>query len=272
MSTPLLFDSHAHYQDAKFDTLDGGRDALLAKIFSPASDICGVLNAATDLPSSRECIALAERYAPMYAAVGIHPQDCGGVEPSAAAIAAAMEELEALCRHPKVAAIGEIGLDYYWEENPPKEHQINIFEAQLALAEKLNLPVVIHDREAHGDTLEILLRHPHVRGVLHSYSGSREMAAELVKRGWYFSFSGVITFKNAVKPGEVLKSLPGDRILTETDCPYLAPVPMRGKVNSSAYMHFTAEKQAELLGMDYADFAVATVENTRRLFGIPKEI
>lgn len=261
-----LFDSHAHYQDEKFDTLPGGRDALLRKLLSPASDVCGILNAATDLPSSEECIVLAEKYPQIYAAVGVHPEDCGSVPPEG--IGETIERLSLLCRHPKAVAIGEIGLDYYREENPPRAHQRAIFEAQLDLAEREDLPVVVHDREAHGDTLEILLRHPRVRGVLHSFSGSREMAAELAKRGWYFSFSGVITFKNAVKPGEVLRSLPRDRILTETDCPYLAPVPMRGRINHSGYLHFTAEKQATLLSMEFEDFAALTLENTRRLFGI----
>lgn len=153
-----LFDSHAHYQDEKFDTLPGGRDALLRELLSPASDVCGILNAATDLPSSEECIALAEKYPQIYAAVGVHPEDCGSIPPEG--IGEAIERLSLLCRHPKAAAIGEIGLDYYREENPPRAHQRAIFEAQLALAEREDLPVVVHDREAHGDTLEILLRAP----------------------------------------------------------------------------------------------------------------
>lgn len=221
-----LFDSHAHYQDEKFDTLPGGRDALLRELLSPASDVCGILNAATDLPSSEECIALAEKYPQIYAAVGVHPEDCGSIPPEG--IGEAIERLSLLCRHPKAAAIGEIGLDYYREENPPRAHQRAIFEAQLDLAEREDLPVVVHDREAHGDTLEILLRHPHVRGVLHSFSGSREMAAELAKRGWYFSFSGVITFKNAVKPGRSSVPCPSTVSSPKPTAPILPPSPCGG--------------------------------------------
>lgn len=261
-----LFDCHAHYQDAKFAETDEGTEGILREVLSPESGVLGILNAATDLPSSAESVAFAERYPQMYAAVGIHPEDCGKYDLSE--LPRVMEALQKYCRHEKVIAVGEIGLDYYWEENPPREVQKQWFEAQLLLAEEEKLPVVIHDREAHGDTLEILRRHPGVRGMLHSYSGSAESAAELLKLGWYFSFSGVLTFKNARKPAEVLGSIPPERLLTETDCPYLAPVPMRGKLNRSDYMHYTLEKEAEILGMDAETLAAMTVRNAEVLFGI----
>ena len=167
-----------------------------------------------------------------------------------------------------VKAIGEIGYDFYWEDNPSPEVQKFYFERQMALAEKLSLPVIIHDREAHGATMDMILRYPGVIGVLHSYSGSVEMAKELVKRGWYISFSGVITYKNATRLAEVVPTIPSDRILVETDCPYLSPVPMRGKMNHSGYVKYTAAKAAELRGEGYEDFVNQTTENAKRLFGI----
>ncbi len=263
-----LVDCHAHYTDARFadPTFPRGREGLLEDIFA-AGEISAILDAGTDLPSSRASVALAARYERMYAAVGIHPEDCGSVTPQA--LPAALDELRQLARGEKVVAIGEIGLDYYRESNPPREWQKIVFEAQLDLAEELSLPVVVHDREAHGDTLALLSRHAGVRGLLHSFSGSREMARELLPLGWYFSFSGTLTFKNAVKPGETLHALPLERILTETDCPYLTPVPHRGQINHSGYLHYTAEKEAQLLGIPYEDFCAATIANARSLFGIP---
>ena len=263
-----LFDCHAHYQDEQFkEKFEGGVSAVLGEVLAPGSGVVGILNAATDLPSCEATLALARAYPGVYAAVGIHPEDCGKYDVSE--IPAVMEKLKSYCLDPKVLAIGEIGLDYYWEENPPRETQKAWFEAQLTLAEELDLPVVIHDREAHGDTYEAVLRHPRLRGMMHSYSGSGEIAKELLKRGWYLSFSGVITFKNAVKPAEVLKIVPPERLLTETDCPYLAPVPMRGKPNRSDYMHFTLEKEAEILGVDPGALAARTLRNAEALFGIP---
>ena len=259
-----LIDCHAHYQDARFaEEYAEGADGLLREIFRDGV-ICGIINAATDLPSCRQSLALSRAYPAVYAACGIHPEELSRYEDKD--IDAVMEELAGYLCDPKAVAVGEIGLDYYWESNPPRERQLRWFDAQLSLAERLDLPVVVHDRDAHGDTYEAILRHPRVRGMMHSYSGSKEIAAELLRRGWYLSFSGVITYKNAVKAVETLKIVPRDRLLTETDCPYLAPVPMRGKCNRSDYTRFTLEREAEILGADPEALAAATVENAMRLF------
>lgn len=255
-----LFDTHTHYDDEKFDALS--RDTLMASLFE--NEVAYMLGAAVNVTTSRFTIETAAKFPNYYAAVGIHPENCGEYDD----IDKALAQIEALAHADKVKAIGEIGLDYYWAENPPKEVQQAYFERQLALAEKLSLPVIVHDREAHGATIETLLRYPKVIGVLHSYSGSAEMARELVKRGWYISFSGVITYKNATRLAEIVPTIPRDRILVETDCPYLSPVPMRGKVNHSGYVKYTAAKAAELRGEDYGDFVKATTENAKKLFGI----
>ncbi len=258
-----LFDTHTHYDDEKFDTLGyPSREALIASLFE--SEVDYILGASVDLATSALQIDMASRFPGYYAAVGIHPENCGGFADAEGAI----REIEKLAAAPKVKAIGEIGLDYYWEDNPSREVQQYFFEEQLALAGRLGLPVIVHDREAHGATLETLLCHPDVTGVLHSFSGSVEMARELWRRGWYISFSGVITFKNASRLLEVVKAVPADRILVETDCPYLSPVPMRGKVNHSGYVKYTAARAAELRGEDYEAFVEMTTENAKRLLKI----
>ena len=218
----MIFDTHAHYDDKAFDA---DRDALLSAL--PAEGVALVVNPGCTVTSSRAAVALAERYPFVYAAVGIHPEDCGG------AAEADFASIRALAAHPKVVAIGEIGLDYYWEENPPKEEQQAVFRRQLALAQELDLPVIIHDREAHGDTLAIVREFPGLRGVFHCYSGSPEMAAELLKLGWYLGFDGPITYKNARRAPEVAALTPLDRILIETDAPYMAPEPYRGRRRDS---------------------------------------
>lgn len=255
-----LFDTHTHYDDEKFDP--DSRDTLLASLFR--EEVCLLVGAAINLASSRFTIATAAKYPGYYAAVGIHPENCGEYDDPEKALS----DLEALTRADKVVAIGEIGLDYYWDSNPPKEVQHFYFERQLALAQKLSLPVIVHDREAHGAVMDTLIRYPSVTGVMHSFSGSVEMAKELLKRGWYISFSGVITYKNATRLAEVVRTVPLDRILVETDCPYLTPVPMRGRINHSGYVKYTAAKAAELRGEDCEAFALATVENGKRVFGI----
>lgn len=255
---PQLFDSHAHYDDAKFD---GIRDRVLDEIFS--GDVKYILNAATNLNNSATSVALTEKYPGMYAACGIHPSDC--IDTSK--IGEALARLREFLKHPKVVAIGEIGLDNYWPE-PPAELQAKWFEAQLALAEETNMPVIIHDREAHGACMDAVLAHPSVCGVFHSFSGSAEMAKELLRRGWYISFSGTVTFKNAVKVLEAAAAVPMDRILSETDCPYLAPHPHRGKMNSSALMHLTVAKLAEIKGVEYEEMCLATQSNAKKLFRI----
>lgn len=258
------FDSHAHYDDEKFSPQE--RDTLLAGLF--ATHVAAILGAAVNLRSAAAQIELAERYPHFYAAVGIHPEniyDEGGLNET-------LDAMRPLLAHPKVKAIGEIGLDYYWESNPPREVQKQWLDAQLSLAEEVDLPVIIHDREAHGDIFDMLTAHPKVTGVLHSCSASAEMALQLVKKGWYISFSGVITYKNAARVAEVVKAIPSDRILVETDAPYLSPVPMRGKRNDSGNVAYTGIKAAELRGVDPEIFARQTIENTRKLFRIEEAL
>lgn len=252
-----LFDTHAHYTDEKF----GDPTELLKSLFSDS--ICGILCAGTDEATSIQSIELAKKYDKMYAAAGIHPHECS----AAGEINSALDRIIPLFSESKVKALGEIGLDYYYDFSD-RETQKKFFDAQLSLAEDYSLPIIIHDREAHGDVFDIVRAHPNVIGILHSYSGSAEQAKEYLRRGYYISFSGSLTFKNASKLLEAAKVVPQDRILVETDCPYLAPVPMRGKMNHSGYMHYTAEKAAELLGMDYDAFCETEVKNAKAIFGI----
>lgn len=252
-----LFDTHAHYTDER---LYGNFD-LLDAIFS--GDVGYIACVASDISDSKKCIELAEKYPNMYAAAGIHPHECENLTD----IYADMAAIEELARHEKVVAIGEIGLDYHYDKEW-EQKQKEYFEAQLDLAEKLDMPVIIHDRDAHGDVFDILRAHKKSRGIIHSCSESADTVKEYVKMGWYISFSGVITFKNASKILDAVKATPLDRILVETDCPYLSPVPMRGRDNSSAYLHFTAEKAAEVLGVEYDEFVRTSTENALRVYGI----
>lgn len=252
-----LFDTHAHYDDAAF-ALDVA--AVLSAL--PAAGIALVVNPGCDLESSRGAVALAEQNPHVYAAVGIHPENCAAI---AEADFAALREL---CGHRKVVAVGEIGLDYYWPENPPKEVQQAVFRRQLALAEELRLPVIVHDREAHGDCLAIVAEFPEVQGVFHCYSGSPELAETLLKRGWYLGFDGPITYKNARRAPEVAAITPLERILLETDSPYLSPVPCRGKRNDSRNLPYILEKLAEWKGLSPSELEQITFENGKRLFGL----
>lgn len=252
-----FFDTHAHYTDEKL----AGNFALTDELF--ASDICGIICVATDNDDAKKCIATAARYPHMYASAGIHPSECMRF-PS---LGDEIERLRLLCREKKVVAIGEIGLDYHYDFSE-KDVQLRFFEAQMKLAEELSMPVIIHDREAHADVFDMVRAHPSVRGVIHSYSGSAEMAREYIKRGWYLSFSGVVTFSNAAKTHEAAKATPLERLLIETDAPYLAPVPMRGKMNHSGYIRYTAEKIAELHDVDIETVARITEENAKKLFAI----
>lgn len=249
-----MFDSHAHYDDRAYDE---DREALFERMFSEER-LSGILTIGCSERSSREAIRLANKYPQVYAAVGFHPDHAEQVDVSV---------VESLLQEPKVVAIGEIGLDYYYE-TPARDVQQKAFRAQLELAEKTGYPVIIHDRDAHGDVLSIIKEYPSVTGVFHSYSGSVEMAEILLKMGWYISFSGVVTFKNARHALEVAKMVPDDRFLTETDCPYLTPVPFRGKRNDSGKMYFTVEKLAELRGVPFQTVEQQSEENARRLFGI----
>lgn len=252
----MYFDSHAHLDDTRFD---GDR----AEIFDTLKehDIGLVMNVGCDLPSSERSVALAERYPFVYAAVGSHPDDADHVD------GRLLDRYRALAAHPKVRAIGEIGLDYHYEDIP-RARQIIAFEEQLELAETLKKPVIVHEREAHGDATDIVRRHPDVRGVFHCFSGSKELALWLVERGWYIGFTGVLTFKNARKAVETAQVLPLDRILIETDCPYMAPEPYRGRRNDSRYVPLVAEKLAVLRGLTPEEAGSITTENARRLFGI----
>ena len=250
-----IFDTHAHYDDSRFD---GDRDAVLAAL--PEAGVELVLDPGCDLPSSRAAAALAERYGHVYAAAGIHPENCAGFQD------ADLAALRQLLAQPKVAAIGEIGLDYYWEENPPRDFQQMVFRKQLALAEELDLPVIVHDREAHGDSLSIIREFPAVTGVFHCFSGSPEMAEELLKRGWYLGFDGPITYKNARRAPEVAAITPLERMVVETDAPYLSPVPVRGRRNDSRSLPHVIAKLAEWKGVTPEEMTRITCENGKRLF------
>ena len=250
-----IFDTHAHYDDSRFD---GDRDAVLAAL--PEAGVELVLDPGCDLPSSRAAAALAERYGHVYAAAGIHPENCAGFQD------ADLAALRQLLAQPKVASIGEIGLDYYWAENPPRDFQQMVFRKQLALAEELDLPVIVHDREAHGDSLSIIREFPAVTGVFHCFSGSPEMAEELLKRGWYLGFDGPITYKNARRAPEVAAITPLERLVVETDAPYLSPVPVRGRRNDSRYLPHVIAKLAEWKGVTPEEMTRITCENGKRLF------
>lgn len=249
----LLFDTHAHYDDEAFDA---DRSAVLSAFDGL------IVDPGCTLDSSRAAVALAAEHPHVYAAVGIHPENCGDFVPQH------IDALRRLAAEPKVVAIGEIGLDYYWPENPPREFQQQVFRAQLELALTLGLPVIIHDREAHGDTLAIVKEYPALRGVFHCYSGSAEMARELLAMGWYLGFDGPVTYKNARKTVEVAQITPLDRMVIETDSPYLSPVPMRGKRNDSRNVVYIAEKLAEIRGISPEQIAAQTLANGKRLFGI----
>lgn len=253
----MYFDTHAHYDDAAFDA---DRDALLAAL--PESGISLVLDPGCDVASSRAALALAEKFPHVWAAAGLHPENCAGC--GQAELAAIRE----LAGRSKVVAIGEIGLDYHWDTNPPREFQQEIFRLQLALAAELSLPVIVHDRDAHGDCLAIIAEFPQVRGVFHCYSGSAEMAEVLLNRGWYLGFDGPVTYKNARKARETAQITPPERILLETDAPYLSPAPNRGKRNDSRNLAYIAQTLAAWKNMDPGELACVAMENGKRLFGI----
>lgn len=254
-----LIDSHAHLDGEKFAD---DRAAVVERAL--AAGVVKIITMGDSLESSARSVALTEEFESVYAAVGIHPEE---VEPMTAATD---DRLAAWAAQEKVVAIGEIGLDYYWEKDEEKRAlQRAIFVRQLDLARQLRLPVCIHDREAHGDMMKILKTEGRgLRGVLHCYSGSWEMAAELLKGDWYFGIDGPLTYKNAAKLPEIVQRLPAERILVETDSPYLSPMPFRGKRNEPAHVLYVAKKAAELRGESLEAFARATRENTRELYGI----
>jgi TatD DNase family protein len=253
-----MFDSHAHYDDKQFDE---DRDILISSLFEQG--VKGFLNASSDIASSYASLALAHKYENVYAAVGIHPHEAAEVSEDW------LNELDKISSDKKAVAIGEIGLDYHYDFSP-RDIQMKVFEAQMAFAEKKNMPVVIHDREAHGDTLAVIDKFPNVKGVLHSFSGSYEMAEYLVRKGWYISFSGSVTFKTAEKLRHAVTAVPIDRVMCETDAPYLTPVPLRGKRNDSVKMRHTVEKLAEIYGISFEEMAEICLNNAYTLFGIVK--
>ncbi len=256
MNERLLFDTHAHYDDAAFDA---DRASLLSRL--PSDGVRYVVNVGCDLASSRRAVELARQYDYIYAAVGIHPGNAEECTPGA------LEELRRLAAQPKVVAIGEIGLDYHYDA-PPRESQRAAFRAQMRLAEELGLPVSVHDRDAHAESLAVVREFPAVRGVFHCFSGSVETARELVSLGWYLGFTGVVTFKNAKKTASVAVDAPEDRILIETDCPYLAPEPHRGTRCDSSLLLHTGAKIAALRGMTDEALYRKTCENARRFYHI----
>ncbi len=254
----MLFDTHAHLDASAFDT---DRHELLAAL--PEKGLGLVMNPGCDHKSSLDVIALAEQYPYIYAAVGSHPDAADEVDE---ALCASYAEL---CqKHPKVKAIGEIGLDYHYEDIP-REIQQRAFRLQMELARNLDLPAIVHEREAHEDGLRIVDEFPTVGGVFHCYSGSAEMARDLVRRGWYIGFTGVLTFKNARKAIEVAASIPLERIVIETDCPYMAPDPFRGKRNDPGKLYRMAEKLAEIRGLRVEEVRRITMENGKRLYRLP---
>ncbi len=252
----MYFDTHAHYDDEAFD---GDRESLLESL--PGHGIDMVLNPGCNLKASETAVAFAGRYPHVWAAVGWHPQDADSFDDTSE------ERIRAWAKQPKVKAIGEIGLDFYYE-TPPRDIQKKVFLRQMELACELKLPVIIHDREAHAECMKVARSFPGVRGVFHCYSGSAEMAREIVALGWYLSFTGVVTFPNARRALEAIDACPADRIMLETDAPYLAPVPMRGKRNDSRTLPLIARAIAGRKGMGTEAFAKIAAENGKRFFGI----
>ncbi len=268
-------DTHAHYFDRRFADLEGGLDNLLNS-HAFRSVTRAVINVGTCPRTNALAVEQAARYPWMVAAVGIHPEDAQGLpdgealdpEDELIGLAAYLADKQALVED-KIVAIGEIGLDYHWEPMDKRLQQA-FFDGQMEIARDTGLPVIVHDREAHGDCFDTVLRYPAVRGVFHGYSGSAELAKELVKRGWYIAFGGPVTFKNAERVRAVAKSVPLEALLLETDCPYMAPVPHRGKINHSAYIPHIAEVVSELHGVTADELADITNANAERLFGLSR--
>ena len=252
----MYFDTHAHYDSSKFDA---DRDAVLRAL--PESGVTLVVDPGDNAERSRRAVELAQQYPHVYAAVGWHPEEAENWDENS------LPAIRELAKQPKVCAIGEVGLDYYWDATY-RERQKEMFRAQIELALELDLPVIVHDREAHGDSLEIVRDYPALRGVFHCFSGSVEMAQELLRRGWYLGFDGPITYKNAARAPEVIRICPMERILLETDSPYLAPVPNRGKRNDSRNLPYIAATVARIKDMPVEAVAAQTMENGKKLFGI----
>ena len=254
---PKIFDSHAHYDSQQFDE---DREELLLSM--EANGVGTIVNAGASWDSVTEVVELAQKYPFMYAAVGVHPDEVGALDDER------FEYMKAQCKKDKVVAVGEIGLDYYWD-NEAHDVQKKWFIKQLELARELDLPVIIHSRDAAADTLEIMKEYGQgLRGVIHCFSYSIELAREYVKMGYHIGIGGVVTFKNGRKLKEIAAEIPLKRILLETDCPYLAPVPFRGKRNDSHYISYVAQEIAELKGISYEEVVAQTEKNGKELFQV----
>ena len=253
-----IFDSHAHYDDEEFDD---DRKEVIEELKN--NGVIGIMNCSSSYESIAKTCELINTWDFIYGAVGIHPENADEFKDEM------LEEFkEIIKKNPKVKAIGEIGLDYYWDENPDKEIQKDVFRKHMKLAEELNLPVIIHDRDAHEDTLNIIKEFPNVKGVVHCFSGSVEFAKECLKLGYYIGVTGVVTFKNAKKVVKVVKEVPIERLLVETDCPYMAPEPNRGKRNKSSYIKYVIEKISEIKEINPKEFNIKVNENLQNLFKI----
>lgn len=250
-----IFDSHSHYDDEKFDE---DRDELMKAMAEKG--VCGIIHASTDINSSKRGIEFAEKYPNFYTSIGIHPECVTDLEENY------LDTLEQLAKNPKVVAVGEIGLDYYWTKDT-KQKQLEVFEEQIKLAQRLDLPIIVHSREATEDCMNLLRKYK-PKGVVHCFSGSAETAKEIMRLGMYISFTGVLTFPKSLKAHEALMVVDNDKLLLETDCPYMAPVPNRGKRCDSSMIIHTAEKVAELKKMSVQEVLDMTCENTKRLFNI----
>lgn len=253
----MLFDTHAHFEDDQFDN---DRDEVLKSL--KEYGVGNICNVGSSMESSRAGSALAEKYDFVYASVGVHPSETADLTE------ADMEELKTLASNPKVCAIGEIGLDYHYPDDAKPEIQRKWFIRQIELAKELNMPIIVHDRESRGEGLEILKEHKVSNGVVHCFSGSAETAREIVKLGMMVSFTGVLTFKNARRAVEACAAVPLERLMIETDCPYMAPEPHRGKRNFSGYVEFVARKMAEIKNVSYEEIVRITEENAKRFYGI----
>ncbi len=253
-----IFDSHAHYDAEEFDD---DRKEVIEELKN--NGVIGIMNCSSSYESIAKTCELINTWDFIYGAVGIHPENADEFKDEM------LEEFkEIIKKNPKVKAIGEIGLDYYWDENPDKEIQKDVFRKHMKLAEELNLPVIIHDRDAHEDTLNIIKEFPNVKGVVHCFSGSVEFAKECLKLGYYIGVTGVVTFKNAKKVVKVVKEVPIERLLVETDCPYMAPEPNRGKRNKSSYIKYVIEKISEIKEINPKEFNIKVNENLQNLFKI----
>lgn len=257
----MLFDTHAHYNDERFNEFEGGYKVAIKASFD--SGVIGFINCGTNPQTSIESLEIAKEYSNCYAAAGLHPEDAADYQDC---INSTLDKIKTILSEKKIVAIGEIGLDYHWDIDHDLQHAV--FDSQLSIAEEMKLPVIIHDRDAHQKTFDIISSHADVTGVMHGYSGSAEMAKEYVKKGWYIAFGGPLTYKNAQKVREACSAVPLDRLLIETDCPYLPPVPHRGKINYSAYMNLTANIMAEVKNITRDELDSILISNTQKLFNI----